>query len=77
MPMKIDSMKVGEKYKINVHDEDNKPLTLEFTILEIDWYPSATGRGFFHGTKVQFTTGEIEILPFLVLDSAEKVKEEA
>ena len=73
MGMKIDNMVVGETYKINVHDENDGPQTLEFTVLEMDWYPSANGRGCFHGAKVQFTSGETEILPFLVLEGAEKI----
>jgi hypothetical protein len=72
--MKIDSMKVGETWELDLSDKDGNHVIAKFKIIENSWYPSNVKPGFFfHGIKCRFENGAEEILPFISAEFARKV----
>lgn len=76
--MKIDTMKAGERYRLRgTNAETNKPSHIDFTIVEIIWYPSPVKPAvLMRGAKVRNDSGGEAVLFFLELEFCERIPEQ-
>jgi hypothetical protein len=72
--MKINDAQPGDKFQITgIDEETNQPVTTEFEIIEISWFPSPIKRGvLYHGAKVKMENGVEEVIDFITLECSKK-----
>ena len=76
MEKKFDSMEPGMDLEMDAHDENGKETTIRFQIIETGYYPSPTKKPVFvRGVKCRFEDGTEDIVFFLSLIRARKVKD--
>ena len=70
--MKMEEINEGDKLELDCFNKDGNPITAQFEVLEVSYYPSKDPDIFFPGAKCRFENGAEDILPFVTLEFARK-----